>query len=171
MSKNWVIAAGLSQQSTTPHLPIDLATAAWAQQQQNPGLKFRAQYMYTSSDHARQAWKTDYFVPSMRLFPIMGQVVTEDLAASILVDGYWAKLHLTPSDSVHDESFWRGVRAFVKEMTTLRDSNMDGLLVRLVEAFPRAIPLEAEKKADAPEAKTETANEASQQDATVAAQA
>ena len=146
MSKNWVTSAGIATQTTMPHLPIEHATAAWTQQQQFPALKFRAQYMYTSADHARQAWKTDHFIPLMRLFPLTGQFITEDLAANILVEGYWSKLHLAPSDNVHDESFWRGVREFVKEMGTLRESNMDGLLVRLVEAFPRAVPVEKDKK-------------------------
>jgi hypothetical protein len=147
ISRNWATSTGLVTQSSRPLLPIDLATGAWEQQKLFPALKFRAQYLYTSADHARQAWKVDHFIPMMRLFPLTGQLITEDLAASILVEGYWAKLHLEPSDSVHEESFWKGVREFIKEMSGLREKNLDALTARLVDAFPCAVPLESTKKA------------------------
>lgn len=153
ISKNWATTTGLAPQSPQPFLPVDLATAAWAQQQLFPALKFRAQYMYTSPEHARQAWKSDHFVPMMRLFPLFGQHMTEDLAANILVEAYWAKLHLEPSESVHEESFWRGVRAFVSETSAMRESNLEGLMVRLTDAFPTAIPLDVKKQIVADEEK------------------
>jgi hypothetical protein len=145
ISKNWVVATGLSTDVTNPYLPIDLATAAWRQQSMFPALKFRTQYLYTSADYARHAWKEDHFIPMMRLFPLLGQNVAEDLAACILVDGFWAKLALQPSDTVHDESFWGSVAEFVDEMTALREH--DGFAVKVSDFFHLAMPsLETTKK-------------------------
>lgn len=136
----WARQGGLHPNCPLTTMPIELAEAVCVQQNLFPALKFRAQFLYTSPDIARQMWRTDYVVPLMRLYPALGAPAAEDLAACTLVEAEWAKLALTPETNPMQESVVRAVKQFVEQAGTLYETNHEAVLKRVEESVKLICP-------------------------------
>lgn len=140
ISSYWTVSAGLDASPPLLQLPLSTAEAACAAQKHFPALKFRALSMYTSPDTARQQWRGDDFIPFGQLFPLLGSAAADELLASTLVEGYWERLGLKPADNIKEDRIARGIQAFVDEMSTLYNSNLELLLQRVGDAHKVVIP-------------------------------
>ncbi|CAD2217976.1 hypothetical protein AGDE_05227 [Angomonas deanei] len=140
ISSYWAKECGLDKESALSTMPMDLAKAVTLQQNLFPAHKYRAQYLYCSTDIARQQWKSDSVIPLLRLFPTLGSQCAEDLAASVIVDSEWSKLKLTEDDNPTQEGVVREVRRIVEEAGSLYDSNIDGILNRVEEGVKMCCP-------------------------------
>lgn len=152
ISVYWARHCGMDACSDLTTMPTDLAEAVCAQQAMFPALKFRAQYLYTSPEVARQQWRTDSVIPLMRLFPTFGAQAAEDLAAAMVVEAEWARLQLEPEKSPLQESVVRAMRQFIDQMGGMYDSNCDAVLKRVEEGAKASCPplSEAETRAMQP---------------------
>nr|6HIV_BD Chain BD, mL70 [Trypanosoma brucei brucei]6HIX_BD Chain BD, mL70 [Trypanosoma brucei brucei]6YXX_BD Chain BD, mL70 [Trypanosoma brucei brucei]6YXY_BD Chain BD, mL70 [Trypanosoma brucei brucei] len=152
VSTYWARHSGLDASFTTTTMPQEVAVAVCDQQIQFPAIKFRAQYVYTSPETARQLWRTDAAVPLMRLFPLMGSRTAEDLAAGVLTDAFWMHLGLSEEENLLQDSLLLKVRRFVDEVGDMYETNIDSVLKRVDDNFKQVVPqLKAEDlQVDAP---------------------
>nr|CCC48572.1 conserved hypothetical protein [Trypanosoma vivax Y486] len=140
ISLYWARYSGLDACSESSLMPIELATAVCQHQVLFPATRFRSQYVYTSSENARQLWRTDVVIPLVRLFPLMGARAAEDLAAGVLMDAFWARLPLDEGENLLQDSFLRSVRQFVDQMGHMYEVNLEDVLKHLEEGCKVAIP-------------------------------
>ncbi|EPY22798.1 hypothetical protein STCU_04176 [Strigomonas culicis] len=140
ISMYWARQSGLDPVSPLSTMPHELALAVAQQQTLFPALRFRAQYLYTSPDVARQQWRVESVVPLLSLFPVFGAHAAEDLAASVIVEHEWRKLQLKDDENPTQENVVRHVRRVVDEVSALYDSNLDGVLRRVEEGVKAVCP-------------------------------
>ncbi|KAH9580164.1 hypothetical protein LSM04_009477 [Trypanosoma melophagium] len=140
LSIYWARYTGLDPNSHETTMPQEMAVAVCKQQNLFPATKFRSQYLYTSPELAHQSWRSEVVIPLLRLFPLMGARAAEDLAASILVDSFWAKLSLAEDDNLLKDTLIRTMRNFVDEVGNMYEVNTDAVLKRVEEGFKVAVP-------------------------------
>ncbi|ORC90776.1 uncharacterized protein TM35_000072000 [Trypanosoma theileri] len=140
ISMYWARHTGLDPNSLETTMPQELAVSVCKQQNLFPATKFRSQYLYTSPELARQSWRSDVVIPLLRLFPLMGARAAEDLAASVLVDSFWADLSLGEEDNLLKDTLIRTVRHFVDEVGNMYEVNTDAVLKRVEEGYKIAVP-------------------------------
>eukprot|EP00658_Telonema_sp_P-2_P019404 TRINITY_DN17656_c0_g1_i1.p1 TRINITY_DN17656_c0_g1~~TRINITY_DN17656_c0_g1_i1.p1 ORF type:complete len:159 (-),score=17.96 TRINITY_DN17656_c0_g1_i1:4-480(-) len=149
ISQYWSITTGLDLSPPESQLPVEFCTAACAGLNRFPALAFRTLESYSSETIARQRWSQDpYFVPCGRLFHMIGKSASEEALANVLVDGYWHRLGVSPSDNVLEERFVRSLRTFVEETSAMYASNVDGLMGRVADSFKDAVPTLAAPEVD-----------------------
>lgn len=167
-STYWPIHAGLTNDAAHPRMPLEDAEHVCHQQRMFSATRFRAQYLYTSADHSKQAWRVDAFQPLARIMPLMGLPAAEDLLAGVLVDAFWEQHGPAADSEGFDDAFVRSLKHFVREASTMRDDSTDMLLQRAVDATKVAVPplTELEQKW-APEPLVEAAAPAADDDAGV----
>ncbi|RNE99009.1 hypothetical protein TraAM80_08450 [Trypanosoma rangeli] len=140
ISMYWARHSGLDTSAHATTMPQDLAVAVCKQQTLFSAIKFRSQYMYASPDLARQLWRRDVVIPLMRLFPLMGAQAAEDLAASVLVDAFWARLPISDEENLLNDSIVRLVRQFVDETSNIYEASTEAVLKRVEEGCRLAVP-------------------------------
>ncbi|KAF8286115.1 hypothetical protein BCY84_01116 [Trypanosoma cruzi cruzi] len=146
ISMYWARHSGLDTSSNATIMPEEIAAAVCKQQTLFSAIRFRSQYMYASPDLARQLWRRDVVIPLMRLFPLMGAPAAEDLAASVLVDAFWARLSVGEEENLLNDSIIRSVRQFVDEMSNMYEAGTEATLKRVEEGCKLAVPqLKAEE--------------------------
>lgn len=111
-----------------PHMPLSLAHAVCTPPALFPALNYRAQFMYTSVDTARQHSHLHQAIPLLRLFPTLGAEAAESMAASMVVERVWAELQVGPEESVMEERVLRAVRLAVREAVQRRERDVMTLL-------------------------------------------
>ena len=149
ISQYWSITTGLDLNPPESQLPVEYCTAACAGLNRFPAIAFRTLESYSSETIARQRWSQDpYFVPCGRLFHMIGKSASEEALANVLVDGYWHRLGVSPSDNVLEERFVRSLRTFVEETSAMYGSNVDGLMGRVADSFKDAVPTLAAPEVD-----------------------
>lgn len=94
ISMYWAKECGLDPAASLTTMPILLAKAVCAQQQSFPAIKLQSQFLYTSSDLARRRWRSDDVIPLMRLFPLLGKRMAEEMAASLVMEAIWAAMRI-----------------------------------------------------------------------------
>jgi hypothetical protein len=149
-SAYWPLEAKIVDKAEKARLSLPLAKQVCRQQGLFAAHRFRAQYLYTSLDHTKQSWRTDSYVPLPRLLPILGHGVAEDLAASVLVDGWWSANIETGNKDAEvnplDDDAVRAIRSFVADSVRLHGENADVFLNRVVDSAKVALPALSEKE-------------------------
>lgn len=98
ISMYWARECGLDPASSLSTMPLTLAKAVCAKQRLFPAMKLHAQFLYTSPDIARRQWRSDYVIPLLRLFPLLGKRMAEEMAASLVVDSIWASARISEEE-------------------------------------------------------------------------
>lgn len=153
ISMYWARHSGLDTSTHANTMPKELASAVCHQQSLFSAIKFRSQYSYTSPDIARQTWKRDVVIPLMRLFPLVGAQIAEDLAAGILVEAFWSGLSLGEDADLFGDSLARSVRQFVDEVGNTYEVTADAVLKRVEDGCKVAVPKLTEEEFQAVDAK------------------
>lgn len=138
VSRYWALHSGLDTKPAEAQLSKPLAEAAAKVGSLSPVMTFRTLYFYSSAEVARQLWRVDPFVPLMRLFPLMGHTISEEVLAYLLVEDFW-KQSVDPSQMPTEEHTMRSIKSFVEEATAQHDSALDKLLARVVIASERVL--------------------------------
>lgn len=94
ISMYWAKEIGLDPLSSLTSMPAPLAEMVCAQQQLFPALKLQSQFQYTSPDIARRRWRNDSVIPLMRLFPLLGNSMAVEIAASLAMDAIWSSVRI-----------------------------------------------------------------------------
>lgn len=97
MSQYWALsqkaAEGLHPNPPLSKMPFEIADIVCRQQVDIcPATKLRAQFMYCHQDHAKQLWRSEMTVPSIRMLSTTGAQCAEDMLSSILVDAFFNEL-------------------------------------------------------------------------------
>lgn len=130
----------LTGQHVLGQLNASLAEQACRQQLLFPAIKLRSQYLYCGVELARQGWVSDVCVPTLRLFPLMGHTMAEDLLARIVVGYFFHKANFEPTANLLDEAVTRRVRDFATEVISARESSAESLLQQALEGVRAMAP-------------------------------
>lgn len=94
ISMYWAKEIGLDPMSSLTSMPTPLAEVVCGQQQMFPALKLQSQFQYTSPDIARRRWRIDSVIPLMRLFPLLGNAMALEMAASLAMEAIWSSVRI-----------------------------------------------------------------------------